>query len=215
MRGLSRTVMVLALLFASVHTNCKNNVLYENINFADAEYCFCPNTSRLLIVNKDNDLKFGIPRRKLLRYKGPCYQSIETEVELTGAGGTSVQFYDNYLSRLGGTRLISVLCSDCDESVMRRPNTEPIPKIPAVLRIDSPPERLFTKIVRDSAGEPSVLIYSADEVSPFVGAFVIGHTAVSISCWPVSDTIYIPEFDTTYKFNFRAKIISICDEHCY
>jgi hypothetical protein len=214
MRRLSRTVMILALLFASVHTNCKNNVLYENINFADAEYCFCPNTSRLLIVKKDNDLEFRIPRKKLLKYEGPCYQSIETEVELIGAGGKSMVFYDNDLSRLGGTRLISVLCSDCDESVMQRPDTEPIPKIPAVLRIDSPPERLYPKIIRDSAGEPSVLIYSADEVSPFVGAFVTGHTAVSISCESVSDTIYTPEFDTTYKFDFRAKIISICDERC-
>jgi hypothetical protein len=215
MRGLGRTAIVFALLFASAYTRCTNNVLYENISFADAEYCFCPNTSRLLIVNKNNDLKFRIPRKKLLTYKGHCYQEIITEVEIIDASGKSIMFYDSELSRLGGTRLISVSCSDCDESVNRRPDTIPIPKIPDVLRIDSPPERLFTKTVRDSAGEPSVLRYSADEMSPFAGTFVTGHTVVSISCYPESDTIYTPEYDTAYNFNFRAKIIGICDERCY
>jgi len=133
----------------------------------------------------------------------PVFSEIRTKIELIDTSGKSIIFEDEDGSRLGGTRLYSVIPSDGFVSPAA-PDT--IPAIPSVLRVDSPPDILFTRPEER---------YSSDDVAPFIGTFVAGHTTVSIRCYPELDTIYTPEYDTTYNFYFRAKIVGVCDEHCF
>jgi len=185
-------------LFVCLSIHCKNNVHYTDITFAEADYCFYIEGSRLILVQKNNNLTFRLPRKKLLIYKGPCFQEVVTTIEFINDSNKFIVFDDIYNSYLGGTSLYSVATSDGFIS----PDHDTIPTIPTVLRIDSPPEYLFAR-------SKKVLL---QDLLPIMNTFAIGHTTVFVNCWPESDTLYTPDFDTTYTFSFRARITKVCDK---
>jgi hypothetical protein len=179
--GMKIKKTILILLFANLYIHS------ENINSADADFCFDFRTRQpmLLLVKKNNDLEIRADER-YIECKSRYRLIVDTRIDFVIESGRNVISF-------GGGYIKGWILGHSSHSV----TTDRFRiRQPAVIVVEFPPYVPYSSIKRLQDDELVDLLL-------FENKIIDGQMMVS----PICD----PDLDTTYNFNFRARITGLCE----